>query len=361
MSTSLQLQRTVHKTLSQRLPDRRKTRRCALAQMITGLHLSQHVHLSRIADYIPGRAQLNSKTRRLRRFLDNDAVDPHRYYEPVRRLLVQAAAQSNERIRLLLDTLELSGHRQILMAALAYRRRALPLRWQVRRRTGVSSAEQQISLLRTLAEQMPDQADVIVVGDGAFHSTDLMNYITEQGWHFRLRLHTDACVRMSDGESEEWKSLQDYVPEKGARRYLQDVYLTKDEAFGPVSIAICYEEGEDDPWLICTDQQAGYLTLRTYSRRMWIEELFGDLEDGGFHLNRSRIYKTARLSRLVMALSWAYVWLIHVGAWVVKRGLRWKVDRTGRRDRSYVEIGRRWLRRCMLNGRPLRIGFKPYF
>ena len=121
MSSSLQLQRTIHKTLSQRLSDRRKSRRCALAQMITGLHLGQHVLLSRIADYIPGRAQLNSKTRRLRRFLDNAAVDPYRYYEPVRHLLVQAATQSNERIRLLLDTLELSGHRQILMAALAYR------------------------------------------------------------------------------------------------------------------------------------------------------------------------------------------------------------------------------------------------
>jgi len=231
--------------------------------------------------------------------------------------------------------------------------------------------------------------EVIVIGYGAFHSTELMEYITEQAWHFRLRLsdcasptaplrlrlHADTYVRTDDSTDdstdEQWKQLQDYVREKGERRYLQDVYLTKDQAYDPVSIAICHEEGEDDPWLICTDQQADYFTLHTYtlhtytlhtySRRMWSEELFGDFEDGGFHLNRSCIYKTARLSRLVMALSWAYVWLMHVGSWVVKRGLRRKVDRTDRRDRSYVEIGRRWLRRCMLNGRPLRIGFKPYF
>ncbi len=31
---------------------------------------------------------------------------------------------------------------------------------------------------------------------------------------------------------------------------------------------------------------------------MWIEQLFADLEDGGFHLNRSRIYPPERLSRL---------------------------------------------------------------
>lgn len=65
------------------------------------------------------------------------------------------------------------------MAALAYRRRALPIRWQVRRRKGVSSAEQQMSLLRTLTGQIPDDADVIIAGDEAFHSTDLMDHITD--------------------------------------------------------------------------------------------------------------------------------------------------------------------------------------
>jgi hypothetical protein len=65
---------------------------------------------------------------------------------------------------------------------------------------------------------------------------------------------------------------------------------------------------------------------------MWIEQLFADFEDGGFHLNRSGIYQTDRLSRLVLALFWAYTWLMHVGAWLVKRGWRHKVDRTDRRD-----------------------------
>lgn len=89
MNTSLRLQRTMNQMLSQQIPDRRKTRRRTLAQMVIGVHLGQHLHLSRIADYIPGSAQLNSKTRRLRRFLGNDAVDPHDYYKPVRHLLVR--------------------------------------------------------------------------------------------------------------------------------------------------------------------------------------------------------------------------------------------------------------------------------
>ena len=66
--------------------------------------------------------------------------------------------------------------------------------------------------------------------------------------------------------------------------------------------------GEDDPWLIATDQKAGYLALRTCERRMWVEQLFTDFEGGGFHLSRSRPYQTDRLSRLVLALSWVYTW-----------------------------------------------------
>jgi len=359
MSDSLRLQRKIRKTLCQQMPNLSCPQRGNLAWMMGGLHQAEHVHLSKIADRRVGPASLASKTRQLRRLLANEAIDPQALQAPLVQELLRTAAGGQDRIRILMDTVELSGRRQILMAALAYRRRALPLRWQVRRREGVSDAEQQISLLKALSGQIPAGVEVIIVGDGAFHSTDLMSYITGQEWHFRLRLHSDTYVRLP-GE-QRWKQLRELTPGEGERRYLQSVRVTKDKAYGPVSLALCHEEGEADPWFIATDQQAGYLTLRTYSRRMWIEELFADFKDGGFHLGRSRIYHTDRLSRLVLALSWVYTWLMHVGAWVVKRGLRSKVDRTDRRDRSYVEIGRRWLRRCMTNDLPLRVGLKPYF
>lgn len=66
--------------------------------------------------------------------------------------------------------------------------------------------------------------------------------------------------------------------------------MTKDNEYGPVNLALCRAEEEEVPWLFCTNQKASYATIRTYSRRMWIEQLFADLEDGGFHPNRSRIY-----------------------------------------------------------------------
>ena len=119
-------------TLSGLLPDALATRRRALAQMITGLHLAEHVHLSKVAGRIAGTSQLESKMRHLRRFLANEDVDPERFYSPVRDRLIEWAARGAETdgsgpIRLLVDTVELSGERQVLMAGIAYRRRALPI------------------------------------------------------------------------------------------------------------------------------------------------------------------------------------------------------------------------------------------
>ena len=376
MTDSLRIQRKMHQTLCQHLPEKlSKPQRRNLSWVIAGLHQAEHVHLSKVASKRVGSATLESKIRQVRRFFSNEQVDPQCCYEPVAELLLKQAAASGGPIRVLVDTLELSGERQVLMAALAHRRRALPVCWQVRRRTGVSDAEQQRSLLEALSERMPSSCasgdiqsgdpQVVVIGDGAFHSTDListdlMGYLSDKGWSYRLRVHRDTYVRLSNGE---WKQLGDLAPEEGGKnRYFDGVQVTKEDPYGPVSIAICHGEGEDGPWFICTDQEeADYLTLRIYSRRTWIRKLFGDLEDGGFRLNRSRLCQPERLSRLVMALAWTYVWLMHVGVWVVKRGFRRLVGRTDRRDRSYPEIGRRYTQRCITNGKPIHIGLKPYF
>ena len=97
---------------------------------MSGLHLGEHVHLSRIAEHRVGPADLDSKTntKQVRRLLKNEAIEPQALQRPLAEQLLGTAAASQERIRILMDTVELSDRRQILMAGLARdRRRALPL------------------------------------------------------------------------------------------------------------------------------------------------------------------------------------------------------------------------------------------
>jgi len=137
MSNSPDLKSKMEDLIEQHLPPLRKTRRQNLARLTAGLYRAEHVHLSAVADEISGSAKQNSKTRRLRRFLANEEVDPDRWYLPVAKQLLRQAAESGP-VRLLVDTLELTGNRRLLVAALAYRRRALPIWWHVDRKDGVT-------------------------------------------------------------------------------------------------------------------------------------------------------------------------------------------------------------------------------
>jgi hypothetical protein len=106
----------------------------------------------------------------------NKAVDVRANHAPYAQKVVEAAA-SSERLRLLIDTTELPGTRQILMVAIAYRRRSIPLIWKVMRRTGVTDSDTQRSLLEALAAWLPDGLDIVLIGDGEFHSIDLMTWL----------------------------------------------------------------------------------------------------------------------------------------------------------------------------------------
>lgn len=367
MTSSLHLPNRIATTLDEFLPNLHRYRRSNLTWMIVGIHKAQHVHLSKIAAHRPGRARLGSKTMQLRRFLMNEAVEPGRYYRPMARDLLQQAAAHHDHLRLLMDVVELSGGRKVLMLALAFRRRALPLLWHVWRGEGRSGAAKQIAFLKRLEPLLvglfPEKTLPVIVADGEFCSVPLIEHLDAIGWGYRLRLPKSTLVHLPAGHPNgRLCPLSELAPKQGKRCYLQPVYLTGEHAYGPISIAIGWKEGEDDPWFIASDEEgADYLTLRTYSRRMWIESLFGDLEGGGFRLHRSRIYDPERLSRLLLAVCLAYLWLMHVGAYVIKRGWRGHVDRADRRDRSLAEIGRHWIQRRCTNGVAPRTGFIPYF
>jgi len=339
-----------------------------LSRLLTGLYRAEHVHLSAMADELPGPVQQTSKTRRMRRFLNNEEVDPDRWYCPVARMLLQEASQSG-RLRILVDRLELSGRRRLLVAALAYRRRALPIWWRVERQTGATGAELQASFLEELAELVPPEAEAVLIGDGEFHSVDLLERARQEGWAYCVRLHADTYVRTDGGRTDEeptdeeqaWRECRALDPAEGERQYVEDVRIVKSRDFGPVNLVYHWAEGEEEPWRLVTNLSPDFTVVRFYQRRMWIEELFGDWQEERFHLHQTRLYEPETLSRLILGLSLVYVWLVAVASYVVKRGWRPLVDRTARRDRSYLAIGLRWIKRRLRNREPPQMRLLPYF
>lgn len=238
-------------------------------------------------------------------------------------------------------------------------RRALPIQWRVDRTTGVTSAPTQRRFAEDLAQVVPEGASVVLTGDGEFHCVDLLRAARDRGWDFCVRLHADTHVRRAGSSC--WQECRALDPPEGQRRYVENVRVAKTRDFGPVHLVYHWAEGEDAPWRLVISLDAGFEAVRLYRRRMWIEELFGDWQGSGFRLEQSRIYRPDRLSRLVLGLSLAFVWLVAVASYIVKRGWRPLVDRTDRRDRSYFALGLRWIRRCLANERPPHMRLIPYF
>ncbi|MFN3763624.1 MAG: hypothetical protein ACK4WK_10565, partial [Anaerolineae bacterium] len=136
--------------------------------------------------------------------------------------------------------------------------------------------------------------------------------------------------------------------------------LTREHAH-PTNLLAHWEKGEKEPWLLATNLSSRQKTLRAYHRRMWIEEMFGDMKGNGFDLESTHLIHFLRLSRLTLAVVLLYVWLIAEGSRIIKNGQRHLVDRADRRDLSIFQIGLRWVERCLTNAWPLSTKFIPVF
>lgn len=122
-----------------------------------------------------------------------------------------------------------------------------------------------------------------------------------------------------------------------------------------------WEKGEKEHWLPATNFPSRRETLRAYKRRMWVEEMFGDLKGNEFDLESTHLIRLLRLSRLTLAVVFLYVWLIAEGSWAIQNGQQHLVERANRRDLSSFQIGLRWVERCLTNAWPISTKFLPAF
>ena len=68
-----------------------------------------------------------------------------------------------------------------------------------------------------------------------------------------------------------------------------------------------------------------------------------------FDLESTMLHTFQRLSRLTLAVSFLYVWLVSTGAQTIHAGLRYLVDCKHRRDLSIFQIGFRYIQRRLVN------------
>ncbi len=353
------LYHTWFERIRQVLPDGRITRLRNFVWLMVGIYQSKSVHLSDIASKIPGRAKELSIVRRLSRFLTNPAVRVREWYVFVARNLIHSMVQTVGEIRLIADGTKVGFNHQLLIVAIAYRRRALPIAWTwVRCAKGHSSARQQRALLAYVRGLIPENVPVLLVGDSEFGAVPVIRQVEKWHWDYVLRQKANHQVQLAGGNT--WQRLGDLIQQPGQSIWLGPALLTSKYAH-PVNLLLHWKVGEDKPWLLATNLSSRGETLRAYRRRMWIEEMFGDLKGHGFDLESTHLRHFARLSRLTLAVALLYVWLVSTGARAIKNGQRHWVDRKDRRDLSIFRIGLRLTERRLINNLSISIPVCPLY
>ena len=340
-------------------PSQRITQIQNFAWMMVGIYQSRSVHLSKIAGKVSGNAKLLSTVRRFERFLDNKAIEVREWYEPIAKQWIETQWKHLKEIRLIVDGTKVGFGHQLLMVSLAYRRRSIPIAWAwIKQVRGHSGAKKQIELLKYVRTLLPKKSAVFLVGDSEFGSIALMKQLNQWNWFYALRQKSNTGFRV--GKHGTWQSLESFVRKSGDSVWLPKGFLTKQSAF-PASVLVYWKAGEKEPWCLATNISNRKLVLQCYKRRMWIEEMFGDLKKHGFDLESTMLQTAEHLSRLTLVVAYLFDWLISAGAKIIHIGLRHFVDRKDRRDLSLFQIGWRFIDRQVLRLLSFPISLCTYF
>jgi hypothetical protein len=341
------LYHTWQQRIQQLRPGQRITQVRNFVWLIMGIYQSRSVCLSRIAGKVPGTARLLSTTRRLSRLLDNQAIRVREWYEPIARQWLETQFKALGEIRLIIDGTKVGFGHQLLIVGLAYRKRAIPLAWTwIRYVKGHSTAHKQLALLDYVRQLIPAGVAVMLIGDREFGSIATLRQLDRWRWFYVLRQRGDSSVWFN--ESSGWRSFRSYIQRPGQSVWLGKGYLGFRQIC-PVTLLVHWQVGQDEPWCLVTNLPDCRMALHYYARRMWIEEMFGDMKKHGFDLESTMLRHFLRLSRLTLAVAILYVWLISIGTQAIRSGFRYLVDRRDRRDLSIFQIGLRLIERWVIN------------
>jgi Transposase DDE domain len=322
----------------------------ALAWMCTALILSESLTLSKWEPYVQSKAkQAQSYERRWQRFLENTAISVEKLYLPL--VLVALSNWHGSRLYLALDTTVLWDRYCMIHLSVCCCGRAVPLLWKVLEHESATVAFSQYEvLLRKARWILRQHQNVMLLADRAFACHDLMDWLENSPWHYALRLKSDVFIQ---AEVHPYPmEVGKLAPPVNEAKCYQKVRLWADGVHQS-NLVLATVEGAKDSWAVITDEKPSIQTIRHYSMRFQLEELFLDSKSGVFQLEDSRVRSPEQLSRLYLIVAISLLFATLNGMAVQCAGLRRQVDPHWKRGLSYLKIGIRYLHGVVHKGRSL--------
>ena len=307
MGTVQKLAEKVKEGLQVAHPKLRKTVINKLALAVGAMLEAQTPNTSELANVLPVPTEQQAVRKQwLRRLLKHPLLQSPVILEPFARTVLREAARNGQTILLSLDQTDLGDRFAILLLAVQVGDRSLPLAWQVEAgAANIGFAGQQV-LLEQVRAWLPVGAAVLWLGDRFYPSTDLLAWLDQHAWQYRLRLKGNLTVDTGVGETTTGE-LAAGVTE----RYLPEVRLFHSGV--STNLGIWPEAGHDAPWIIAMDCRPTRAAVQDYGVRWVIEPTFSDCKRRGFQREDTPLQAPDRLDRLVLIMTLAMYWCVSIG------------------------------------------------
>ncbi|MEM7375576.1 MAG: IS4 family transposase [Bacteroidota bacterium] len=311
-----------------------------LATMVSGVLHQGSSRLSDLARMNCDSKQQASKEKQLSRWIQSDHTSYSVHYLPYIVPLLESLSARGE----LVFSIDGSTGGQgcmILMFSVIYRNRAIPVVWHVvKAKKGHLPESAHRDLLKELAEIVPSDCQVSIVGDGEYDGCDWQKDIRALGWDYVLRTGVGRLIETEPGEQVKIGSM---APEKAQPFFmLYDLAFTQ-KRYGPVNLLIQHQKGYKDPIYLLSNLDFPPAISQLYKKRFKIETFFSDQKSRGFNIQRSKIGKPQRLAKLLIATCIAYIFCILAAVKAYQSKFYSMIHRSDRSDLSLFSIGFRFI------------------
>lgn len=311
-----------------------------LGAMVSGILLQGSSRLSDIGRANPEHKQQASKEKQYKRWLLSEHTSYQIHYLPYIAALLENLSSQGELV-FSIDGSTAGQGCMVLMISVIYQKRAIPVIWTViKAKKGHLPEATHQELLARLAQIVPVDGCITIVGDGEYDGclwqTDILSY----GWSYVLRTGSAKLIGEENGEM---LPLGRLAPAVGNTTFmLYDMCFTQQQ-YGLVNVLVWHETKYKEAIYLLSNLDFPPLIQRLYKKRFYIETFFSDQKSRGFHIQRSKLAVPERLAKLLIATCLAYIFCILAGVMCFQSHFYPLVHRKDRCDLSLFSLGKRFI------------------
>lgn len=312
--------------------------------MIESIIQTRSICLWKLCEVIPLKAKPESINRRMQRFISQVVLDTSWLAKFIFKL-----CGSDNKVYLIMDRTNWKLGRtniNILMLAISYEGKGIPVLWKFLDKRGNSNEEERLELIDQFRKIFPFikiagfLADREFVGESWFHKLKEMNI------PFLIRVRNNFIIR----KKYKFQKIQSLF--KKLPLNTQKIYRCKKLVLGvPLYVSGLKLRNKHNKieYCIIASNEDQVDPLGIYQKRWQIENMFKNLKTSGFNFEETHVTKHDRLSNLLSLLSIGYIWITKVANKVLKSNSVQQILSHGRNNISHFRIGLRSIINALSN------------